>query len=89
MNILGISAYYHDSTTALVCDGQIVAAAQEERFTRIKHDQQFPVNAVEYCLEQACMSAEQLAISFLMSLFKVRAIAGNPNKLSTKKYEIV
>jgi carbamoyltransferase len=52
-SILGISAYYHDSAAALVVDGEIVAAAQEERFTRIKHDAEFPANAVEFCLRQA------------------------------------
>ena len=52
-NILGISAYYHDSAAALVSDGNIVAAAQEERFTRKKHDARFPTNAVQYCLEEA------------------------------------
>ncbi|MBF0139692.1 MAG: carbamoyltransferase [Magnetococcales bacterium] len=51
--ILGISAYYHDSAAALVRDGAIVAAAQEERFTRIKHDPSFPVHAVRYCLDAA------------------------------------
>jgi carbamoyltransferase len=53
MNILGVSAYYHDSAACLVVDGDIVAAAQEERFTRKKHDQNFPVQAVAYCLEVA------------------------------------
>ena len=53
MNILGISAYYHDSAAALVCDGQIVAAAQEERFSRKKHDAGFPENAIAYCLKEA------------------------------------
>lgn len=53
MNILGISAYYHDSAAALVCDGKIVAAAQEERFTRKKHDPRFPANAIRYCLQEA------------------------------------
>jgi carbamoyltransferase len=48
LSILGISAFYHDSAAALVRDGQIVAAAQEERFTRIKHDPNFPKNAVDY-----------------------------------------
>ncbi len=48
--ILGISAFYHDSAAALVVDGQIVAAAQEERFTRKKHDDAFPRHAIEYCL---------------------------------------
>ena len=51
--ILGISAYYHDSAAALVVDGKIVAAAQEERFTRKKHDSAFPVHAVQYCLSAA------------------------------------
>jgi carbamoyltransferase len=58
--ILGISAFYHDSAAALIVDGEIVAAAQEERFTRKKHDPDFPVNAVEYCLEAAGLQAEQL-----------------------------
>jgi carbamoyltransferase len=53
MRILGISAFYHDSAAALVEDGDIVAAAQEERFTRVKHDPSFPHNAVEFCLKQA------------------------------------
>src|SRR5579862_7226649 len=53
MQILGISAFYHDSAAALVRDGEIVAAAQEERFTRRKHDSGFPTNAAEFCLAQA------------------------------------
>jgi len=53
MNILGISAYYHDSAAALLRDGDIVAAAQEERFTRKKHDPGFPAEAVRYCLDEA------------------------------------
>ncbi len=57
MNILGISAFYHDSAAALVCDGEIVAAAQEERFSRVKHDARFPVNAVAYCLREAGLGA--------------------------------
>src|SRR4051812_26574722 len=51
--ILGISAFYHDSAAALVIDGRIVAAAQEERFTRIKHDHNFPTHAIDYCLAEA------------------------------------
>ncbi len=58
--ILGISAFYHDSAAALVVDGQIVAAAQEERFTRKKHDERFPSNAVEFCLKQAGLTVDQL-----------------------------
>ncbi|HLH10977.1 MAG TPA: carbamoyltransferase [Methylovirgula sp.] len=52
MLVLGVSAFYHDSAAALLCDGQIVAAAQEERFTRKKHDPDFPANAIAYCLAE-------------------------------------
>ncbi|MEX6688189.1 carbamoyltransferase [Danxiaibacter flavus] len=63
--ILGISAFYHDSAAALIVDGEIIAAAQEERFTRIKHDASFPKNAVEYVLQEAGLVAEDLyAIAF-------------------------
>ncbi len=58
MRILGISAFYHDSAAALVEDGRIVAAAQEERFTRVKHDPRFPANSVAYCLAEADCSLE-------------------------------
>jgi carbamoyltransferase len=58
--ILGISAFYHDSAAALIVDGRIVAAAQEERFTRIKHDHRFPINAVEYCLSEGGISPTDL-----------------------------
>ena len=51
MNILGISAFYHDSAAALVVDGQIVAAAQEERFSRVKHDKNYPREAIKFCLD--------------------------------------
>src|SRR6266571_595000 len=61
MNILGISAYYHDSAAALVRDGEIVAAAQEERFTRTKHDPGFPVNAVHYCLAEGGLTGSDIA----------------------------
>jgi carbamoyltransferase len=60
MNILGISAFYHDSAAALVRDGEIIAAAQEERFTRKKHDSRFPSHAVDYCLEAGGINAEKL-----------------------------
>ena len=58
--ILGISAFYHDSAACLVRDGEIVAAAQEERFTRVKHDPDFPVRAVEYCLREGGIDAKDL-----------------------------
>ena len=57
MNILGVSAFYHDSAAALIRDGEILAAAQEERFTRKKNDHDFPANAVRYCLEEAGVGA--------------------------------
>lgn len=60
MYILGISAFYHDSAAALLKDGEIVAAAQEERFSRIKHDPDFPINAINYCLSSAKISAREL-----------------------------
>ena len=53
MRVLGLSAYYHDSAAALIEDGRIVAAAQEERFTRKKHDASFPLSAIAYCLAEA------------------------------------
>jgi carbamoyltransferase len=63
--ILGISAFYHDSAAALVIDGEIIAAAQEERFTRKKHDPGFPTQAIQYCLSEAGVTANQLSyVSF-------------------------
>ena len=63
MRIVGISAFYHDSAAALIEDGEIVAAAQEERFTRKKHDASFPENALKYCLAEA--GAELDAINYV------------------------
>ena len=60
MNILGLSAYYHDSAAALVRDGNIVAAVQEERFSRIKHDAHFPAMAIRSCLDQAGITLEEV-----------------------------
>ncbi|MEN8156094.1 MAG: carbamoyltransferase [Bacteroidota bacterium] len=60
MKILGISAFYHDSAAALVVDGEIVAAAQEERFTRKKHDASFPVNAIKFCLHHEAIGINDL-----------------------------
>ena len=61
--ILGISAFYHDSAAALVVDGKIVAAAQEERFTRIKHDAGFPRHAIAFCLKRAGAPATKIVSS--------------------------
>jgi carbamoyltransferase len=60
VSILGVSAFYHDSAACLVVDGEIVAAAQEERFTRVKHDHNFPLHAARYCLSEAKLSADNL-----------------------------
>ena len=65
MYILGISAYYHDSAACLVQDGEIVAAAQEERFTRKKHDPGFPRRAVEYCLVHRPSLIASIVFAFL------------------------
>src|SRR5262245_60090486 len=58
--ILGISAFYHDAAAALVAGGKVLAAAQEERFTRIKHTPDFPAHAVRYCLEETGLGLEDL-----------------------------
>ncbi|WP_036291179.1 carbamoyltransferase [Methylosinus sp. PW1] len=60
MRILGVSAFYHDSAAALIEDGRIVAAAQEERFSRVKHDARFPANAIDYCLAAAGVEAKDI-----------------------------
>ena len=60
MKILGISCFYHDSASALIADGEIIAAAQEERFTRKKHDFNFPVNAINWCLKEGNIEAGDL-----------------------------
>ena len=63
--ILGISAYYHDSAAAILVDGEIIAAAHEERFTRKKHDPSFPLNAAKYVLEEAGIAYNDLtAVAF-------------------------
>ncbi|HIN39619.1 MAG TPA: hypothetical protein EYM84_05040, partial [Flavobacteriales bacterium] len=58
--VLGISAFYHDSAAALTIDGNIIAAAQEERFTRDKHTAEFPVKSIQYCMDQAGLSIDEL-----------------------------
>jgi len=62
MNILGISAFYHDSAAALISNGEVIAAAQEERFTRKKHDHNFPSNAIDFCLNYAGIESKDLEI---------------------------
>ena len=60
MKILGISAFYHDSAASIVIDGKIIAAAQEERFSRIKHDSSFPFEAIRFCLKFAKIKLKDL-----------------------------
>ncbi|HEY4492713.1 MAG TPA: carbamoyltransferase N-terminal domain-containing protein, partial [Acidobacteriota bacterium] len=60
MNILGISCYFHDAAAALLRDGQLIAAAEEERFTRKKHDYEFPIHAIEFCLKQGGITSSDL-----------------------------
>jgi carbamoyltransferase len=60
MNLVGISAFYHDSAACLIVDGEIIAAAQEERFTRIKHDAAFPINSINYCLKEGHISPNDI-----------------------------
>ena len=67
--ILGISCYYHDSAAALVVDGEIDSAVQEERFTRIKHDSNFPVNSIKYILKNKIKLNEIDYIVFMKNLF--------------------
>jgi carbamoyltransferase len=62
MRVLGISAYYHDSAAALLRDGQVLAAAQEERFTRKKHDDSFPHNAIQSCLASTGTRPEEIDV---------------------------
>ena len=62
MNILGISCYYHDAAAALIQDGNIFAAAQEERFTRIKHDGSFPINAINKALSFANITIQDVEL---------------------------
>ncbi len=64
--ILGISAFYHDSAAALVVNGEIISAAQEERFTRKKHDPSYPANAINYCLAEDGLTLDKIDyIAFL------------------------
>ena len=60
MYILGISAFYHDSAASIIDDEKIIAAVSEERFTRKKHDQDFPINSIKYCLDAAKINMEEV-----------------------------
>ena len=71
-SILGISAFYHDSAAALIIDGKIIAAVQEERFTRKKHDASYPTNAVKFVLQNSSLRLSEIDyIVFLKKLSKI------------------
>ena len=74
MKLLGISCYYHDSAACLIDGGRIVAAAQEERFTRVKHDSGFPVNAVRYCLAEGASGTNGGGRSALAHLARIDGV---------------
>ncbi|MCR5344926.1 MAG: carbamoyltransferase [Lachnospiraceae bacterium] len=95
MNILGVSALYHDSAAALICDGQIVAAAQEERFTRKKADRSLPANAIQYCLKN--MEGELDAVVYydnpLLTLDRwlsnIVAVSPDNERILDKTYDVI
>ena len=71
MKILGISAYYHDSAASLIVDGKIISAAQEERFTRKKHDSSFPRNAIQFCINESNIQLSDLDYIVFLSLIHI------------------
>jgi predicted NodU family carbamoyl transferase len=73
MNILGISCYFHDAAAALLRDGQLIAAAEEERFTRKKHDYEFPQRAIDFCLR---LGVPKQRCGLLMTLHFAGVLAG-------------
>ena len=87
MWILGLSAFYHDSAAALIRDGEVMAAAQEERFTRKKHDSRFPIHAVRYCLESAGLKLGRSRFRRLLrkAVPQIRAPAGKLSGLRSPR----
>ena len=71
MYILGISCFYHDAAAAILKHGQLLAAAEEERFTRVKHDIRFPQNSMQFCLDFAGISAKDLDYVIFLSLIHI------------------
>lgn len=86
MKILGISAFYHDSAAAIIEDGEVIAAAQEERFTRIKHDPAFPKNAVKFCLQYAGATIDELdaVVFYDKPLLKFERLLETYNRFAPK-----
>ena len=90
MNILGVSCFYHDSAAALVKDGVLVAAAEEERFSRIKHDHGFPTDAIAFCLEQAGIKADDLdyVVYYEKPFLKFERILSSSLSTFPRSYEV-
>jgi carbamoyltransferase len=90
MNILGVSCFYHDSAAALVRDGVLVAAAEEERFSRIKHDHAFPTHAIAFCLEQAGLTADDLdyVVYYEKPFLKFERILSSSLSTFPRSYEV-
>jgi carbamoyltransferase len=90
MNILGISCFYHDSAAALVRDGVLIAAAEEERFSRIKHDHGFPTDAIAFCLEQAGIQADDLdyVVYYEKPFLKFERILSSSLSTFPRSYEV-
>ena len=91
MRILGISAFYHDSAAALLVDGRIVAAAQEERFTRKKQDARFPEHAIAYCLAEAGCKLDDVDLCGVLreAVPQIRAAAGNLSGVRAARLPVV
>jgi predicted NodU family carbamoyl transferase len=91
MRLLGISAFYHDSAAALIEDGHIVAAAQEECFTRKKHDAGFPAHAISYCLEAGKVDLDDIdhVVFFEKPADQIRAAVGDLPRQCTTRVPIV
>src|SRR5437016_13991302 len=90
MNILGISCFYHDSAAALLTDGKLIAAAEEERFSRIKHDFGFPEQAIAFCLEQAGIQARDLdhVVYYEKPFLKFERILSSCLQTFPRSYEV-
>jgi carbamoyltransferase len=90
-HILGVSAYYHDSAASLLRDGQIVAAAQEERFTRKKFDARFPRHAIRYCLQEGGISLADLKyfVFYDKPLIKFERLVRNLRGFLSKRHQIL
>lgn len=88
MKILGVSCYYHDSTAALIIDGQVIAAAEEERFTGIKHDSSFPAKAIKFCLDYAGLKSTDMdyAVFYEKPFLKFQRIILSSLKYYPKSY---